>query len=56
MSGVKEPNGCIDADAKTMKFGGICFKTINDSNVSKRPQSSGGSEDLSDVRGSILSS
>jgi hypothetical protein len=52
MSSVKEPNRCVDADAKTMKFGRISFITINNSDMSERPQSPRQSEDLSYIRGS----
>jgi hypothetical protein len=33
MSSVKEPNQCINADAKTTKFGRISFITINDTAI-----------------------
>jgi hypothetical protein len=52
MSGVKEPNRCVDADAKSTKIGRISFITINDSDKSERLQSSRRSEDLSYIRGS----
>jgi hypothetical protein len=52
MHSMKEPDGCINANAKTMKIGRIGLKTINNSNVSKRPQIPRRSENLSCVRGS----
>jgi hypothetical protein len=56
MRSMKEPNGCINANAKSTKFGRICFKTINDSNVSERSQGPRWSEDLPVrcVRGSTI--
>ncbi len=52
MCGVKEPDGRVDADAKTAKIGRIGLETIDDGNVGKRAQFPGRSENLSSVRGS----
>jgi len=45
MGGVKEPNGRVNADAKSAKIG-IALETIDDGNVSERPQFPRRSEDL----------
>jgi hypothetical protein len=39
MHGVKEPDGCVDADAETAEVGRVSLKAINNSNVGKRASS-----------------
>lgn len=51
MCSMKEPDGCINADPKTMKMCRIGLKTINNGNVSKGPQFPRRLENLGCVRG-----
>ncbi len=53
---VKGPDGCVNADVKTVKIGRIGLETIDDGDVSKRPQLLRRSENLSCVRGSTWTS
>jgi hypothetical protein len=46
MGCVKEPNGCVDANAETPKVGRISLESVDDGEVGKRSQFSRGSKDL----------
>ena len=46
ISSMKEPDGCIDSNAKTPKIGRIPLESVLDSQVGERLQFSGGSKNL----------
>jgi hypothetical protein len=46
VGGVKKPDGCIDANAKTPKVGRIPLESVDDSEVGERSQFPRGSKDL----------
>ena len=46
VSGVKEPDGGIDSNAKTPKIGRVSLESVNDCEVCERSQFSGRSKDL----------